>query len=171
MKLKASIFAFFIFILFSLNFSTISEREKAPGEEAFWPEFDSCTSILVSKGASVDGSVMTTHSCDGGWEFRLHVIPGKTHKPGEMRPVYKGGGRGAERKQAVKVGEIPEVKQTFSRFDIAYPFMNEKQLAIGETTFGGRRELHNPDGMLDIMALQRIALERTSTARGAIKLM
>jgi dipeptidase len=171
MKHKSLILAFFILIIFSLGFLAIDEKENAGGEELLWPEYDNCTSIVVTKSVSADGSVMTTHSCDGGWEFRLHVVPGKTHKPGEMRPVYKGGGRGAERGQAVKVGEIPEVKKTFSRFDIAYPFMNEKQLAMGETTFVGRRELYNSDGMWDIMALQRIALERTSTAREAIKLM
>ena len=134
-------------------------------------ENDPCTSILVTKTASADGSVMTTHSCDGGYEFRLHVIPGKTNTPGSMRPIFQGGGNGAERAQAVKVGEIPAVGQTFSRFDVAYPFMNEKQLGLGETTFGGRRELYNQEGLLDIMALERIALERTTTAREAIKLM
>jgi len=172
MKHRSLVLASFSLILFSLGFFIFSGKEKAPREEKFLlPEYDNCTSIAVTKSVSADGSVMTTHSCDGGWEFRLHVVPGKTHKSGEMRPVYKGGGRGAERGQAVKVGEIPEVKQTFSRFDIAYPFMNEKQLAFGETTFMGRRELYNSDGMWDIMALQRIALERTSTAREAIKLM
>jgi dipeptidase len=130
-----------------------------------------CTSIVVSKGASVDGSVMTTHSCDGPFEMRLHVIPGRKHEPGKMRKVYIGGGRGAEKNPAVQSGEIPEAAETFSRFDIAYPFMNEKQVAIGETTIGGRRELYNPDGMMDIMTLERIALERASTAREAIQIM
>jgi dipeptidase len=99
------------------------------------------------------------------------VIPDETHKPGEMRPVYKGGGYGIEIPPARKVGEIPEVKQTFSRFDTAYSFMNENQVGIGESTFGGRKELYNPEGMFDIMELQRIALERASTAREAIKVM
>ncbi|MFB0566001.1 MAG: dipeptidase [Candidatus Aminicenantaceae bacterium] len=161
-----TLFLFFLAIIIPQGKENISESEKA-----LLPEFENCTSVLVTKVASADGSLMTTHSCDGGWEFRLRVVPGKTHKPGAMRPVYRGGGLGAEGRQAVKVGEIPEVKQTYSRFDIAYPFMNEKQLAIGETTFGGRRELYNPEGMWDIMALQRIVLERTSTAREAIKLI
>jgi dipeptidase len=136
-----------------------------------WPDCYSCTSVLVTKEASADGSMMTTHSCDGTYEFRLRVVPGGTHQPGEMRPIMKGGGRGADMRQEEKVGEIPQVAQTYSRFDVAYPFMNEKQLAMGETTFGGRRELYNPEGKWDIMALQRIILERTTTAREAIKLM
>ncbi|MBS3819247.1 C69 family dipeptidase [bacterium] len=149
----------------------MDQNKAEKGKQKTWESTGSCTSITVTKEASVDGSVMTTHSCDGGYEFRLHIVPGETHKSGEMRPVYKGGGHGAERDQAVKVGEIPEVKKTYSRFDIAYPFMNEKQLAIGETTFGGRKKLYNSQGMWDIMALQRVALERASTAREAIQLM
>ncbi len=131
----------------------------------------SCTSIVVSRGASVDGSVMTTHSCDGPYEIRLNVVPGKSRPAGEMRPVFKGGGLGAEMKAAIRSGEIPEVSTTFSRFDIAYPFMNEKQVAIGETTIGGRRELYNSEGFFDIMALERVALERAATARQAIEIM
>lgn len=140
-------------------------------EKISWEELDNCTSVLVTKGASVDGSVMTTHSCDGNYEFRIHLIPAKRHSPGTMRPVYKGGGRGREKGEARIVGEIPEVEQTFARYDAAYPFMNEKQLAIGETTIGGKRELYNNEGLFDIMALERIALERAPTAREAIKIM
>ncbi len=152
---------------------TQSEREESfAGEEGnCWPECFSCTSVLVSKAASADGSVMTTHSCDGTYEFRLRVVDGGTHPPGTMRPIMKGGGLGADMTQEIKVGEMPQVPQTYSRFDIAYPFMNEKQLGMGETTFGGRRELYNPEGVWDIMALQRIVLERTTTVREAIQLM
>ncbi|MFC2169863.1 dipeptidase [Acidobacteriota bacterium] len=172
--MRAKKILFLTFILLFFTFSLIfSQRQKKASETEidFKNEFENCTSVLVSKSASVDGSVMTTHSCDGGYEFRLRVIPGKDHKPGEKRPVYRGGGRGAEKKQPFKTGEIPEVNQTYSRFDIAYPFMNEKQLAIGETTFGGRDELRNSEETLDIMTLERIALERASTAREAIKIM
>jgi dipeptidase len=165
------------FVIFILSFFLLSvlipsgKKNIMQKEDNSRFEFDNCTSIVVSREASADGSVMTTHACDGDWEFRLKVVPGKSSKPGEMRPVYIGGGRGAERRQAIKVGEIPEVEQTFSRFNAAYPFLNEKQLGIGETTFGGRRELYNPEGKFDIMALQRVVLERTSTAREAIKMI
>ncbi|MFC1554610.1 dipeptidase [candidate division KSB1 bacterium] len=132
---------------------------------------DNCTSVLVTKTVSTDGSVMTTHSVDGNYEFRIHLVPGKKFEKGAMRPVYKGGGRGREASQARIVGEIPEVEQTFTRYDASYSFMNEKQVGIGETTIGGKRELFNDEGIFDIMALERVALERASTAREAIKVM
>ncbi|MFQ6069911.1 MAG: dipeptidase [Candidatus Aminicenantales bacterium] len=161
-----------ISLVFLSLLATALLEKNSDRDNAFTPPgFENCTSILVSKGASADGSVMTSHACDGGYEFRLRVIPGKKHDAGEMRPIHKGGGHGAERKQAVQVGEIPQIPHTYSRFDIAYSFMNEKQLGIGETTFGGRKELYNPNGKWDIMALQRIVLERCSTAREAIKLI
>ena len=172
MRHKSLFFVVFILLLFPISSLNHPGKERTLGQDdVLGSDFENCTSVLVTKGASVDGSVMTTHSCDGGYEFRLHVVPGKTSQPGEMRPVYKGGGFGAESRQAVKVGEIPEVKQTFSRFDIAYSFMNEKQLGIGETTFGGREELYNDEGMFDIMELQKIVLERATNAREAIKII
>jgi dipeptidase len=130
-----------------------------------------CTSMPVSKEASADGSTLTSHSCDGHYEFRIHVVPGRKNAPGTMRPIMKNGGLGADRKPEDKVGEIPEVEQTFTRYDAAYPFMNEKQVIIGETTIGGRRELFNDEGLFDIMELERLALERASTAREAIAIM
>lgn len=161
-----TIFLLFFILAFYAGFS-----EEQEDLSLSWEELGNCTSILVTKSASADGSLMTTHSCDGGYEFRLNLVPGKKAGRGEMRPIMKGGGHGAEREQAVQVGEIPEAEETFWRFDIAYSFMNEKQLAIGETTFGGRRELYNPQGKFDIMELQRIVLERCSTAREAILLI
>jgi dipeptidase len=130
-----------------------------------------CTSIPVGKDATLDGSTMTSHSVDGHYEFRIFVAPGGKHPAGSMRPVMKGGGLGADRPASVKVGEIPEVPVTLTRYDSAYPFMNEKQLGMGETTISGRQELANDEGWFDIMELQRIALERTATARDAIALM
>ncbi len=114
---------------------------------------------------------MTTHSCDGNYEFRIHIVPAKSGQSGSTRPVLKGGGHGREREPARVVGEIPEVERTFARFDAAYPFMNERQVAIGETTIGGRPELLNDEGLFDIMELERIALERCSSARQAIQIM
>ena len=132
---------------------------------------DSCTSMPTTKEASVDGSVMTSHSCDGHYEVRIHIVPAKKSPAGTMRPIMKGGGLGADRPPAKQVGEIPEIAQTLTRYDASYPFMNEKQVIMGETTIGGRRELYNDEGLFDIMELQRLALERASTAREAIKIM
>jgi dipeptidase len=70
-----------------------------------------------------------------------------------------------------KKGQIPQVPETFAYVNTSYPFLNEKQLAIGETTFNGRRELQNREGLFVIEELQAIALERCATARDAIRLM
>ncbi len=134
---------------------------------------ESCTSVPTTPEASAEGS-LTTHSCDGGYEVRIKVVPAKTSAAGTMRPIMKGGGLGEEKpatRQEKKVGEIPEVAKTFTRYDAAYPFMNEKGVIIGETTIGGRRELYEEDGLFDIMELERLALERGSTAREIIQIM
>lgn len=88
-----------------------------------------------------------------------------------MRPVMKGGGEGPDVDVAVKVGEIPQVAHMYAHFDIAYPFANEHQVMIGETTIGGRRELYNGDGWFEIWEMERIGLERGRTAREAIQIV
>jgi dipeptidase len=131
-----------------------------------------CTSVVVGKSASVDGAVMTSHTCDGAYDFRLALVPRQSHKPGEMRPVYKGGGESPELAAPLrKMGEIPEVAETFAYINTAYPFMNENQVMMGETTIGGRNELYNGDGWFEIWELQRMALERAKTAREAVQIM
>jgi dipeptidase len=144
----------------------LPEDVQDPSEIGLW-----CTSIPVDKAATVDGACMTSHSCDGHYEIRIHIVPGGKHARGSMRPVMKGGGVGADRPPAKQVGEIPEVETTFTRYDASYPFMNEKGVQIGETTIGGKRELSNDEGWFDIMELERVALERASTARDAIRIM
>ena len=134
---------------------------------------EACTSVPVSPEVSSDGT-LTSHSCDGGYEIRIKVVPGKAYPAGAKRDIMKGGGLGEEKplnQQEHKVGEIPQVEKTFTRYDASYPFMNEKGIIIGETTIGGRRELYNDEGLFDIMELERLALERASTAREAIKIM
>lgn len=135
---------------------------------------ESCTSIMVGKKASTDGSVMTSHTCDAYYRTWLEFVPAKEHEPGSMNPVRWGtmhtSSSWSEEGIEVK-GEIPEVEKTYAYLNTAYPCLNEKQLAIGETTFGGRSELQNENGMFLIEELERIALERCSTARGAIKLI
>ncbi|MFC1575635.1 dipeptidase [Gemmatimonadota bacterium] len=133
-----------------------------------------CTSIQVSKGASTDGSVMTAHSCDGNYRTWLQIEEARQNAPGTMRPVYWGKLHTETpddmRRMRLK-GEIPDVAETYRYFNVAYPAMNEKGLAIGETTIGGRRELRNDEGLFLIENLQAIALERTATARDAIRLI
>jgi dipeptidase len=117
-----------------------------------------CTSIIVTKGASADGSVIITYSCDGEFLPRLRLYLAADHGAGEKFEIR--GFRG-------KRGEIPEVAHTYKVLDL----MNEFQLAIGETTFDGRPELVNPDGLLNYPQLMVLALQRAKTAREAIKIM
>ena len=118
-----------------------------------------CTNILVTKGASADGSVIITYSVDGEYHPILRFTPAKDHAPGEYYEVKDWTG---------KVGpRIPEPAHTYSVFGI----MNEHQLAIGETTFDGRPELENPKGGIHYWALIQLALQRARTAREAIQVM
>ena len=73
--------------------------------------------------------------------------------------------------KVIKKGEIPEVSETYAFLNTAYPCLNEKQLAIGETTIYGREELINEDGMFLIEELEKIALQRCKTAREGIALI
>jgi dipeptidase len=142
-------------------------------QEAWEAACEACTSVPTTPEASADGA-LTSHSCDGPYEIRIKVVPGKTYSAGTMRDIMKGGGLGEEKPlqmQEHKVGEVPQVAQTFTRYDASYPFMNEKGVIIGETTIGGRRELYNDDGLFDIMELERLALERGATAREVIRIM
>ena len=136
---------------------------------------ESCTSIMVGKKASTDGSVMTAHSCDSNYRTWLTMEGSKTYQPGQMQPIYLGLLHTEEpddMRNVEKKGEIPAPTQPTYRFlNVAYPCMNEKQLAIGETTTTGRLELRRMDGMFMIEELERIALERCATAREAIALI
>jgi dipeptidase len=135
--------------------------------------FESCTSIMVGKKATTDGSVITAHSCDGSFRTWLNIEPHKTHKEGSKNKIYFGLLHNETRwdqRGVTLAGEIPQVKETYAFLNTAYPCMNEKQLAIGETTIGGRRELRNTEGVFLIEELERIMLERCTTAREAIKL-
>ncbi len=148
-------------------------RPDGVPQEVWENACEACTSMPTSPEASAEGT-LTTHSCDGGYEIRIKVVPGQKYPAGTMRAVMKGGGLGEEKppnRQEVKVGEIPQVAETFTRYDASYPFMNEKGVIIGETTIGGRRELFNDEGIFDIMELQRLALERGATAREVIRIM
>ncbi len=70
--------------------------------------------------------------------------------------------------QHTEIGEIPQVSYTYSYINTAYPCMNEKQLAIGESTFGGREELQSDKGLIDCQRLCQLMLERCTSAREAI---
>ena len=115
----------------------------------------SCTNILVSKGATKDGSVIITYSCDGEFLPHLRYRPAKDHSPDEFITVKNYFG---------KEGKIKQVPHTYAVIGL----MNEFQLSIGETTFDGRKELQNKDGLLHYWTLMNLTLERAKTAREAI---
>ncbi|CCU84492.1 Peptidase U34 dipeptidase [Mesotoga infera] len=131
-----------------------------------------CTSILVGKDASVDGSTMVTHTCDGSYDARLQVIPGGVHEEGETVSIYKGLCQAGIPGRTVQyVGEIPQVPETYTYFHTGYPFMNEHQVIIGETTWSGERALRNSQGWMTIEQLQVLGLQRGKTAREVIQIM
>ena len=134
----------------------------------------SCTSIMVGKRASTDGSVMTSHTCDSWYRTWMTMTAARDFERDTITAIYSGRmhtqSAGDSTKLYVK-GTIPQVRHTYRYLDTAYPCMNEKQLAMGETTIGGRDTLQNKKGLFLIEELQRIALERCTTAREAIALM
>jgi len=147
------------------------------------PFIDGCTSILVGKEASADGSTMTTHSCDCHiCDFTWHHVPAKDHPKGSTRKIYsisqyetwppdKGGKWEMVYKERFSGVEIPQVSRTYSYHHAMFGYMNEFQLSIGESTVGCRKEMRNPGGVMNITELTLLAMERCRTAREAIELM
>lgn len=134
-----------------------------------------CTDIVAGKLATVDGSVITSHTADGAfYDARVRFVPGAKHAEGEMMPVYWNI-TNDESPDIVKISEIPQVPETYGYFHVGYPFMNEYGLAIGESTFAQKVEMKTfrPDAraILTIEQLEIIALQRTKTARDAIAMM
>ncbi|MDE6578664.1 MAG: C69 family dipeptidase [Muribaculaceae bacterium] len=135
---------------------------------------DACTSIMVGKKASADGSVMTSHTCDSWYRTWMQMADAKDYPRDTVVSIFKGRMHTeypSSRDGMTEAGTIPQAKHTYRFLDTAYPCLNEKQLAMGETTFSGRDTLRNEKGMFLIEELQRIALERCTTAREAISLM
>ncbi|MBI9067450.1 MAG: C69 family dipeptidase [Salinivirgaceae bacterium] len=168
MKIFKHTFLLFLLAHFSISLHSQDKSDWKGGV----PE--GCTSITVGKLASIDGSVMTSHTDDShrtrSW---MDIVPAKDHKNGSTTTMYK---RSAFDSLAmpsykhVPIGDIPQIKHTYQFVNTAYPCLNEKQLAIGESTFGGRDELQSDKGIIDCQRLAQLMLERCSTARDAIKL-
>jgi dipeptidase len=158
-------------LILSISLSSATQEIRNRNEDII-PRIESCTSVIVGKLASVDGSTMTSHSCDSTTDRTwINIVPHKKHKPGDMAPVYLQSKRtkGPD-DRPLKKGEIPQVTETYAFINTAYPCMNEHQLAIGETTFGGKRELRSREGIIDCPELYRLVLERAKTAREAIRI-
>ena len=137
-------------------------------------ESQACTSIMVGKRASADGSVMTSHTCDSWYRTWMQSVAPKDYPTDTVVSIYEGRMHTEypESRDGMKErGTIPQARHTYRFLDTAYPCLNERQLAMGETTYSGLDTLCNPEGMFMIEELQRIAMERCSTAREAITLM
>ena len=120
-----------------------------------------CTNFLVGKAASVDGSTMISYSADSYGMFgKLVYYPAARHAKGAMRRVVDGDTNHY-------LGEIREAEETYA----VMGNINEHQLSIMETTFGGRDELTDKKGIIDYVSLMAIAMQRAKTAREAIRVM
>ena len=124
-------------------------------------EASACTNLIVGKKASVDGSVLVSYNADDYGMFgHLCHYPAGTHKKGEMRKIF-------DWDTGEYHGEIPEAPVTYN----VIGNINEFQLSIGETTYGGREEMVDTTGILDYGSLIYVTLQRAKTAREAISIM
>ena len=164
------LFTYVLMLCASLSVS-VAQQIQYP-EPILNPE--SCTSIMVGKKASADGSVMTSHTCDSNYRTWMDIVPSASYDhdttttvyTGRMHTEYAEGTRGM-----IAKGTLPEARSTYQFLNTAYPCLNEKQLGIGETTITGRKALVNKKGMFMIEELEKIALQRCTTAREAIRLI
>ena len=124
-------------------------------------QLNACTNFLVTPGASVNGTAMITYAADAHVLYgELYFRPAANYPPGTLLDVY-------EWDTNKFLGRIPQLSHTYS----VVGNMNEHQVAIGETTYGGRRELRDTTGIIDYGSLIYITLQRARTAREAIKIM
>lgn len=126
-----------------------------------WADANACTNYLVTRGASADGSTMVSYAGDSHIRYgELYFKPRGIWPAGTMITLYD---RGTNK----PLGQIPQAPETYQ----VIGFMNEYQVAIGETTFGGIEELMDSTAIVDYGSLMFLALQRAKTAREAIKVM
>lgn len=163
------------------------------------PLAEACSTLIVTKGASDDGSVFVAHSDDSEmFDNRLIYVPAANHKPGSKRPIYfdacsigslpgynsflyrryTGTDRGPgyvdpDVPQSVPIGYIPQVEHTYAYYDASYGIMNEHQLMFGECTDGSKTDgtKPSPEKLFYSAELTRVALERCKTSREAVALI
>lgn len=127
----------------------------------FFTPSEACTNFIVGSKASADGSVICTYNADDYGMFQnLAHFPAGLHAKGEMRKVF-------DWDTGIYHGEIPEAPETYN----VIGNINEYQVTIGETTYGGREEMVDTTGILDYGSLIYITLQRSRSAREAIKVM
>jgi len=144
MKKFTEIFATIILSLLILNETTLA-----------------CTNFLITKGASTDGSCMISYTADSHTLYgELYFWPSADYPEGTMMDLY-------EWDTGEYLGKIKQALHTYS----VVGNMNENQVSIGETTYGGREELHDPSSTMDYGGLIYVTLQRAKTARDAIKII
>ena len=122
---------------------------------------EACTNVIVTRGASADGSCLVSYAADSHWLYgELYFKPQADWATGSKLKVY-------DWDSGKYLGEIEQIPHTYKTIGN----MNEHQLIIAETTFGGRHGLNNPDAIMDYGSLIYITLQRARTAREAIRLM
>lgn len=125
------------------------------------PKASACTNFLITKGASADGSTMVSYAADSHYLYgELYHWPAAVYPKGALMKVY-------EWDSGRYLGEIPQVEKTYN----VVGNMNEHQLAIAETTYGGREELVDPNGIVDYGTLIYTTLQRAKNAREAIQVI
>lgn len=158
--------------VFSFSFSFLFSNLQAQHEDYPLDVPNECTTITVGKKASDDGSVRTSHTDDSHrTRSNAFITPAKKHPKGATVTMYKRLWNNETPMVSYRndsIGVIPQVSHTYAYLNTAYPCINEKQLAIGESTFGGRAGLKSDNGLIDCQRLCTLMLERCSTAREAI---
>jgi dipeptidase len=161
-----------IFIYLNTYAQNEESRYNRSDWEGGYPE--GCTTVAVGKLATFDGSCMTSHTDDSHrTRSNLDIVPPMQHENNEQVTLYKRENDDTQKMPSYKkvpTGKIPQVDYTYGYINTAYPCINDQQVAIGETTFGGREELKSDSGLIDCQRLCMLMLERSKTAREAIEI-
>lgn len=164
-RLIATIFVFTMIFMLSVFAACAVELQ----------EYDTCTCLSISPGATVDGSAMCTHTDDSGSDTPyLTMIPAKDWEPGAMRQLHVNTDAGPlthVNDPIFVTGEIPQVAHTYAYTNSSYTFQNEMGVGVGESTISQKEELINNLGLFEQTELTRVGLERASTAREMIQIM
>ena len=155
-----------LIISLAVSLGTMAQDEEYQGLE--------CTSVVAGRLATTDCSVITSHTCDGWSHTWVNYVPAADHQNGETTWIRKDWRKTkfvTDTAGVRYIMEIPQVSHTYAYLNTGYPSLNEKQVAIGETTFTGPDTLINANAPILIEELCRLALERCSSARDAVLLM
>ena len=183
-RTTAPLAALFSFSSLVLMFALTPSFHARPVASDLDLPFDNCTVIMAGREATHDGSVITTHTADcGSCDWTWRKVPAADHKPGETRKIYhisqmktwppKEGLKWDLIKKDFVGLEIPEPPRTFGYMHGVFGYMNDQQLALGESTINNARKIGNstPTPKMDITMLTLLAMERCRTAREAVQTM